>query len=206
MAQLPSDRPAELGDALFEFLLSRRSATSLGPPGPSNADLERLLSVSVTVPDHGQLRPFRFAVVSGDGRTAFGNALADSALERKPELPERALESMRAKALRSPTSIVLIASPKPGKIEVWEQNATAACTGYAIVLAAHALGIGAVWKSVPFTRGQGLTELFNLGPAEEVIGWIHLGTSTQEPAEREPFDVSAVTTIVDGATPRPFQP
>lgn len=207
MDQAPSDRPAQTSDALLDLILSRRSATTLGPPGPSHADLARILAAAGTVPDHGQLRPFRFAVVSGDGCTAFGAALADAALERKPGLSETALEAMRAKALRSPTIIVLIASPKPGKIEVWEQVATAACTGYAIVLAAHALGIGAVWKSVPFTRGKGLTELLGLGPAEEMIGWIHLGTMTKEPAAaRAQLDVSAVTTIIDGATPRPFQP
>jgi len=193
--------------AFLEFILSRRSAAALGDPGPSDADLARILTAAGTVPDHGQLRPFRFAVVSGEGRTKFGNALADAAAERKPGLPETALDAMRAKAMRSPTSVVVISSPKPGKIEPWEQIAAAACTGYAIVLAAHALGIGAAWKSVPFTRGKGLTELFGLGPTEETLGWIHLGTSIKPvTTPRAPLDLAAITTVIDGAEPRPFQP
>ncbi|HEY6724034.1 MAG TPA: nitroreductase [Polyangiaceae bacterium] len=192
-------------NAFLDLIVTRRSASMLGEPGPSDAELAQLLAAAVTVPDHGQLRPFRFAVVSGEGRSRFGAALAAAALERKPELNEHALENIRGKALRSPTLIVLIASPKTAKIELWEQNATAACTGYAIVLAAHALGIGAVWKSVPFTRGASLAELFSLGSTEELIGWIHLGTAIHTAPPREPFDVSSITTVIDGGRPRPFR-
>lgn len=193
--------------ALLDLVLSRQSVSMLGEPGPSEADIAKLLEAAGTVPDHGQLRPFRFAVVSGDGRAQFGAALAAAALERKPELSEQALERISAKAQRSPTLIALIASPKPSKVEVWEQVATAACTGYAIVLAAHALGIGAIWKSVPFTRGRGLIELLSLGPEEQMLGWIHLGTSilSKQPTAREPLDVPAVTTLIDGGEPRPFR-
>lgn len=193
---------AQSDAALFDLIISRRSATTLGAPGPSAADLERILAAAVTVPDHGQLRPFRFVVVSGDGRLAFGAALATAALAHKPQLTEQALEATRAKALRSPTLVVLIASPKPGKIEVWEQTASAACTGYAILLASHALGIGAVWKNVAFRRGPGLDELLGLGPAEEMLGWIHLGTSSKDnlPA-RPPVDVGALTTVIDRIVP-----
>jgi nitroreductase len=192
-------------DALHTWIVSRRSVDKLGDPGPSQADLTRILAAAGTVPDHGQLRPYRFVVITGEGRAAFGNALAEAARERKPETPEPKLDAMRAKAMRSPTSIVIIASPKPGKIEIWEQVATASCTGYAIVLAANALGIGAVWKSVPFTKGKGITELFALAPTEEMLGWIHLGTPLKEIAEpRAPLDVSTVTTVIDGAGPRPF--
>ncbi|HYQ30235.1 MAG TPA: nitroreductase, partial [Polyangiaceae bacterium] len=151
----------------LELILSRRSALTLEAPGPTREQLGLLLSAAGTVPDHGQLRPFRFAVVSGEGREAFGRALATSAAELNPSIPAPKLEGISSKAFRSPTSVVLIASPKPGKIEKWEQLATAACAGYAVVLAAHALGIGAVWKSVPFTRGKGLTELFGLSASEE---------------------------------------
>lgn len=189
----------------LELLLSRRSATTLEAPGPTEEQLALLLAAAGTVPDHGQLRPFRFAVVSGEGREAFGRALATSAQDLNPSLADAKLDGIRSKAFRSPTSVLLIASPKPGKIEKWEQLATAACAGYSVVLAAHALGIGAVWKSVPFTRGKGLIDLLSLNPSEELLGWIHLGRSTQEPSARAPLDVAALTTVIDGGAARPFR-
>jgi nitroreductase len=192
-------------DERLDWLLARRSATVLAEPGPTPDELAKILAAAGTVPDHGELRPFRLAVLSGDGRAAFGNALAESARERAPTLAEAALVKIREKAQRSPTIVAVIASPKPGKIEVWEQVATAACAGYAVILAAYALGVGAVWKSVPFTRGAGLVALFGLAPTEEVIGWIHLGTSVKPITKaRAPLDLGSIVTVFDGSAPRPF--
>jgi len=184
----------------LEFLLTRRSAAALVEPGPTPAELEKILLAAGAVPDHGLLRPFRFVVAEGDGRARFGDALAATAAERRPEMPAAGLEKVRAKAFRSPTIVVLVASPKPGKIEPWEQNATAACAGYAIVLAAHALGVGAVWKSVPFTKGKALAETLGLGEGEEMLGWIHLGRAAREgelPA-RAPLPLAEIATVLDG--------
>jgi nitroreductase len=192
---------------LLDLVLSRRSVSALSEPGPTHEQLERMLNAAGTVPDHGQLRPYRFAVIEGEGRAAFGDALASVAAERKPGMSDAAREGVRAKAFRSPTLIAVIASPKPGKIEVWEQHVTASAAGYAIVLAAHALGVGAVWKSVPFTRGRALTDLLGLAETEEMLGFIHLGTPpASEPAQpRDAVDVVSLTTLLDGRGARPFR-
>jgi nitroreductase len=193
--------------AMLELILHRRSADSLVEPGPTRAQLDQMLRAAATVPDHGQLRPYRFAVIEGEGRGAFGDALARAAAERKPDAPRGAFDKMRSKAFRSPAIIAVIASPKPGKIEPWEQHVTAACTGYAIVLAAHALGVGAVWKSVPFTRGRALAELLALADDEQMLGWIHLGTvAGGAPTARPALDLAAVAIQIDGAGAAPYRP
>ena len=185
--------------SILEFLLSRRSAGSLGEPGPNPAQLAHILRATATAPDHGQMRPFRLVVIEGEGRRAFGRALAEAAAERRPGLSPEKAAGIAAKALRSPTSIVVIASPREGKAEIWEQHATAACAGYALVLGAAAVGVGAVWKSVPFTRGKALAALFHMSATEDMFGWIHLGTATSEAStgERPGLDVSAITTVID---------
>lgn len=173
--------------AILDFVSSRRSAVTLVAPGPSSAELERMLRAAGSVPDHGLLRPFRFVLVEGDGRTRFGDALAQAAAEHSPGLPESRLQKMRDKAFRSPTVLALVFSPKPGKIELWEQQVTAACAGYAVLLAAQALGVGAVWKSVPFTQARAFSEVLGLGEREQMLGWLHLGTPTfDEPLPARP--------------------
>ena len=162
---------------LLDLVSSRRSATVLLEPGPSSSQLELILGAAGSVPDHGLLRPFRCVLAEGEARGQFGDALARAAGERSPDAPEGRLQKMRDKAFRSPTLLAVVFSPKPGKIERWEQSATAACAGYAVLLAADAIGVGAVWKSVPFTKAQAFSDVLGLTAEEELLGWIHLGTS-----------------------------
>lgn len=190
----------------IDFLINRRSAGSLAAPGPTPDQLANILRAAGAVPDHGALRPFRFVVVEEGGREKFGAALAGAAAEFRPGMPQGALEKMHSKAFRSPTIICVIASIKPGKIEPWEQNVTAACAGYAIVLAAEAVGVGAVWKSTPFTKGAALADALGLTDREEMLGFIHLGTPTSEeplPA-RAPVDLATLASVLDGTGRKPF--
>jgi nitroreductase len=84
---------------------------------------------------------------------------------------------MRNKAFAAPCAVLLIASPDPtSNVEVWEQVASASCTGYAVVLAATGLGYGAVWKSAPVLATAPVRELVGLGPEESLLGWVNLGT------------------------------
>lgn len=186
---------------LLDLVLSRRSAPVLKEPGPTHAELAQILKAAGTVPDNGGLRPYRFVVVEGEGRAVFGDALAQTAAEHRPNMPAAGLDKIRAKAFRSPTLVALIASPRSEKIERWEQLATAACAGYAVVLAAYALGIGANWKSVPFTRGAALARVLGLADGEEMFGWIHLGRASEEvaPAPRAPLLLADVVTQLDGS-------
>ncbi len=116
-------------------------------------------------------------------------------------------KKIREKAFRSPTLVVLISSPKPGKIALWEQSASAACAGYAVILAAHALGIGAVWKSVPFTKGKALTETLGLGENEEMLGWIHLGATVRlDLPARPPLALAQIVSVLDARGRVPFVP
>jgi nitroreductase len=59
---------------------------------------------------------------------------------------------------------------------VWEQVASASCTGYAVVLAATGLGYGAVWKSAAVLDAAPVRELFGLATHEHLLGWVNLGT------------------------------
>lgn len=145
---------------------------------PSPADLDRILAVATTVPDHGGLEPWRFAVSTGDGRERFAEALVAGLYEAKgPDQPDAVVTKMRTKAYAAPCSVVLIASPDPtSNVEVWEQVASASCTGYAVVLAATGLGYGAVWKSAGVLATAPVRALFSLTEDESLLGWVNLGS------------------------------
>ncbi|QYG92046.1 nitroreductase [Iamia sp. SCSIO 61187] len=168
----PTDGRADVLSAL----LDRRSTAALVEPGPTPAQLDTILRAATTAPDHGRIRPWRFVVVSGEARARFADALEDGGVARDPDLPAGVREKLRSKAFVAPTLVAVVAAPRPAKVERWEQVASAACTGYAIVLAAHALGLGAMWKSVPFRTGPLLRDLLGMGPDDELLGWVLVGT------------------------------
>ena len=147
---------------------------------PNAEDLERILATATTVPDHGGLTPWRFVVCSGTGRDRFADALVAGLHEARGfDLPEAVVAKMRGKAFAAPCSVVLIASPDPtNNVEVWEQVASASCTGYAMVLAATGLGYGAIWKSAGVLSTRPMRALFGLNEHESLLGWVNVGTAS----------------------------
>jgi nitroreductase len=118
---------------------------------------------------------------------------------RGADVPAAVVEKARAKAFAAPCSILVIASPKvTSKVPAWEQLASAACCGYAIVLAADALGLGAVWKSTPSDDGPALRAWCGLMEHEQLLGWINVGSpdETSPTEHRSPADLHALTTIL----------
>jgi len=199
----------EHADALRP-LLTRRSTAALRPPAPSAEQFEALLQAATTVPDHSSLRPWRFVVVADDARAAFGEALVQAALEQRPELEGAALDKIRNKAFVAPALIAVAAHVGPtAKVPVWEQVASASCAGYAIALAAHQLGLGAIWKSAPVHQGVAIEKALDLTPDDVFLGWVNVGHTGEgwEVVERPPADLGplARTLDVDG-TPVPYEP
>lgn len=180
-------------------MLNRQSVKALVEPGPTEEQFELLVRAATTVPDHGELRPYRFLIVSGEGRGAFGDALAAAIDEARPGLQPGYLEKVRAKAFAAPALIAIVASPRAGKIEEWEQLASAACTGFAIVLAAHTLGLGAIWKSIPLDRSPAFRRHLALADGERLLGWVNLGHAeggTNAERERTPANSADFAQVV----------
>jgi nitroreductase len=193
---------------LLEPLLTRRSVGRYTPDGPSGVELDAILQAAVTVPDHGGLRPWRLVVVRDDARVAFGDALADAGRAANPDLPAPAAEKLRGKAFVAPALIAVVARVDArAKVPAWEQIASASCAGYAITLAAHQLGLGAMWKSSPFSDGPRLRDVLDMTADDRFLGWVNLGRLPQ-PASSEPrpaVDLTDIVRVLDVAgRPHPY--
>ena len=193
---VPAEFVMPATETRLSFLTHRTSAVRLSDPAPDHGQIREVLGAACSVPDHGRLRPYRFVVVAGDARERFGQALADVAVAANPAASAHA-EKIKNKAYFAPMLVALISSPRPGSsIPVWEQEATAACAGYAVVLAAEALGFGAVWKSAPVHDGDALQALLQLSAHERFLGWVNIGTRADRPLTRPVVDVDALITTL----------
>jgi nitroreductase len=71
-----------------------------------------------------------------------------------------------------------------------------------VVLAATALGLGAVWKSAAVLDTPPVRTLFGLTPHERLLGWVNLGTAEDDRRrtrrDTPPADLSTLVTVIDG--------
>jgi nitroreductase len=136
----------------YEAIMTRRSVPKVSDRAPGTATIEKLLDAAVRAPTHHVTEPWHFIVLRGDALRGLGAAWA-AGVERAG----KNAEGIAAKALRAPVVIVVIARPKthlPKVVEVEEHHAIGAAIQN-ILLAAHALGLGAMVRTGPAATPPG---------------------------------------------------
>ncbi len=174
----------------LDLLLNRVSVTRLTDPAPSAAQLDLLFRAALRAPDHGQLRPWRFLTIQGDARERLGRLMAESLRVRQPDAADEAVHKARKMPLRAPLVVVVVASVLPHpKVPDSEQVLAVACAAHGLLLAAHAQGLGAVWRTGEFSYDPYLAKALGLGGNEQLLGFIYLGTpegNLRTPPELDP--------------------
>lgn len=163
----------------MDLLLTRSSGVKLTDPGPSDADFELMLKAAVKAPDHGRLRPWRFLSIRGAGREALGELFVEAAKLSSPNATPEALGREREKALRAPLVVIAVAklSTLPNvKVPEIEQMLSAGAAAQNILLAAHALGYAAVWKTGAAAYDSHVKMQLGLAANEHIVGILYVGT------------------------------
>jgi nitroreductase len=149
--------------------------------------IEKLLDAGNDAPNHHKVRPWRFVVLTGDGRTKLGDAMSASQRDRQPGLPPEAFDKTRALPLRAPV-VIAVGVDKPTEVKIPELEnyaaVSAACQN--ILLAAHALGLGAIWRTGEWARDAKVKEFLGFAPDQHIAGFIYVGypEATVEYAQR----------------------
>lgn len=176
----------------LDALLNRVSAPRLREPAPDAAQREVLFRAALRAPDHGQLRPWRFLTVEGAAREQLGELFAAALTANSAPVTQEALSKARAMPLRAPLLIVVIARLQDHfKIPQQEQLLAAGCAAHGILLAAHAQGIGAVWRTGELAYNARVAQGLGLSGAEKIIGFLYLGTPERELRTPQELAVSA---------------
>ncbi|GAA5213149.1 NAD(P)H nitroreductase [Corallincola platygyrae] len=165
---------------VIDLLINRCSQPQLKAPAPQGQALENIFQAALRVPDHGRLQPWRYLVVEGEGLTRLGKIFADvSAAEGAPEDKVARAAKM---PLRAPMIIVGIASPKEHpNVPRSEQVISAGCAMMAMQQAAYAQDFGGMWRSGALSHHPKVLEALGLESHEEIVGFLYLGTTAQEP-------------------------
>ena len=69
---------------IFDAIHGRQTISKVKPDAVPRELIEKILSAAVQAPNHYQVRPWRFVVLTGDGRKKLGDVMAASFFERNP--------------------------------------------------------------------------------------------------------------------------
>ncbi len=175
----------------LETIHQRHSVGKVKQEPISRELIEKLLDAAVQAPNHYKVRPWRFIVLTGNGRNKLGDVMAASQRDRQPDLPPEALDKTRNLPLRAPL-VIAVGVDKPSESKVLETEnisaASAACQN--ILLAAQAEGLGAQWRTGEWARDPKVKKFFGLAEDQHIVGFIYVGYPDHEaePVNRPGFD------------------
>ncbi len=161
-------------------------ARVLTEPAPDDEQLDQILQVAMSAPDHGRLYPYRFISIRGDARYRLSEIFVQATMRREPDTDTAYLAKQREKPLRSPLIVVVVASlVESEKIPEIEQMLSAGAAAHNILLASNALGFGSVWLTGANAYDPYVCAELGLGDNERIVGFIHLGTPSLDIPPRE---------------------
>lgn len=172
--------------SVLSLLQTRRSGKprELIGPGPSETELEQMLTIAARTPDHGNLAPWRFVVVGSDQRDAFEAVLQQALREDEPNAPAPKVEKEHAFAHYQGALIVLVSAPVQNhKVPVWEQQLSCGSAAMNLLLAAHAFGYVPGWVTGWRTYSETVRKAF-CRPGEQIAGFVFIGRESRELEDR----------------------
>ena len=180
--------------SIQSLLETRRSGKprEMVAPGPSDAELQRILNIAMRVPDHGKLSPWRFVIVGKEQRDQLA-VLLHRALQAEDECAGPAHHEKEDQfAQQGEALIVLLSSPvREHKIPLWEQELSAGAAAMNLLTAAHAMGYVGGW----ITGWRAYSPMVNAAfaaPGERIAGFIFLGSPGRELEERPRPDAAEI--------------
>lgn len=184
--------------SVARLLATRRSgkAREMLAPGPDADQLQAILHAAARVPDHGKLNPWRFVVI--EDRAAFEAGLMAAYLAAKPDAGRLEREAVTQFAVQAPCLVVLIASPRPSHIPLWEQELSVGAAAQNLLLAAHAHGFVGNWLTGWAAYDDAVLALLGGGAPERIAGFFYIGTQAKPLEERPRPELSSVISYWQG--------
>ncbi|USK60975.1 nitroreductase family protein [Peribacillus asahii] len=161
---------------------TRRSIGVVKPDPVPKESVEAILEAGTWAPCHHRTEPWRFFVLTGDGRNRLGNLFAQMT-QAKMEGPlseedQKRLEREKNKPLRAPVIITVAVEPsEQSKVLLQEEFAAVHAAVQNMLLTAHSLGLGAVWRTGDICYAPEVKEFFGLTGKSEVVGFLYIGYS-----------------------------
>jgi len=179
---------------VMEALRMRRSIGKLSGD-VSDADVRELIEAALWAPNHRLTEPWSFTVVRGAARERVGAAWAailgnETALEG--EARQALLEREAGKLQRAPVLIVVAVRTDSDPVVATEDFAAGAAAVQNLLLAAHARGFGAIWRTGEMAHRKEINAALGLAEGDRIVAIVYLGRAAAEPPQARPRQIESV--------------
>ena len=191
---MASGRATKRTMEVMEALRGRRSIGKLNGD-IDDAQIRELVEAAIHAPNHKLTEPWRFTVVRGDARARLGEAWAACEAARTTLTGadrDAYLRREAQKPLRAPVLIVVSTRTDADPIVALEDFAATAAAVENLLLAAHARGYGAMWRTGAMAYDERINEHLGLAQSDRIIAIVYLGRAAMPPPRDRPRNVDAV--------------
>jgi nitroreductase len=186
----------------FEAIRTRRTI------GKSTGDVPRetiteLIEAATWAPNHKLTQPWRFTVVTGAAREKLGEVWGrEAAAKADPAARAAVQEGEAKKPLRAPALIVVSTRTDANPVTAEEDLTATAAAVQNLLLAAHAKGLSAAWKTGKIVYNAEVKRFLGIEQSDRVIAVVYLGAvAKEEPAARGREVASTITWLGEAALP-----
>ena len=176
---------------VIEAIATRRSIGRV-TGDVSESEVRTLVELALCAPNHRLTAPWRFTVLRGDARVRLGARWAELLAPEAPRGVDR--DAYLLKEARKPTRapVLLVSSTRTDSdptVASEDFAATAAATQN-ILLAAHARGLGAVWRTGAMAYRAEINAFLGLDARDRIVAFVYLGSPAMDPPAPRLRDVA----------------
>jgi nitroreductase len=153
----------------------RRSIGRVAPDPLPRRLVAELVGAAIQAPNHHLTCPWRFVVLAGDARREIGEAHARAVARLKPGHPEAGLAKEAALLERAPVVIACCVAGSVDPAQAREDRDTVAAGVQNMLLAAHARGLAAIWRTGAMVSETEVAEALGLDPGDGIVGFVYVG-------------------------------
>lgn len=174
------------GEAVLRAIHERRSVGKVDRREVPRALVRELLAAAVSAPNHLLTAPWRFVVLSGSARGEAGAAHARAVARTRSDASPEVMAKEASRLERAPVVIACCVAPGEDPVVAREDRDAVAAAIQNLLLAAHARGLAAMWRTGAMADEPEVAEALGLGPRDAVVGFVYLGWPLGPPGKRPP--------------------
>lgn len=150
--------------------------------------IQQCIEMATWAPNHHLTEPWYFAVIAGLAREKFIKIVMDEFNQERKEFdpftPLPKILKERKKILGAPVIIAVYSAIGTSNTAMWENYAATAASIQNLLLAAHSLGLGAIWRTSSIYNKPGIRQALRVPDRAIPVGAVFMGYSAQRNTKR----------------------